>query len=183
VGRTPSRHRLTGWRRPASFGDVSSGPVPGVTEVHPDVTCLSFLLGTWVGEGKGMYPTIEAFSYREEVSFSHVGKPFLSYSQRTWSPDGRPLHSEAGYWRAGAGGHIELVLAHPSGIVEVEEGILHGQRLELSSRFIGHTSTAKEISTLARSIYVNGDTMTYTLLMGAVGQRAQQHLMAQLRRT
>lgn len=152
-------------------------------DLHPKIACLGFLLGTWVGEGAGNYPTIQPFAYREEVSFSHVGKPFLAYSQRTWDADtGLPLHAESGYWRAGADGHVELVLAHPSGIVEVEEGTLDGHSLSLSSVLIGRTTTAKEVTTLARSVTVNGDVMTYTLAMGAVGQPAQRHLEGRLRR-
>ncbi|MGH9024308.1 MAG: FABP family protein [Acidimicrobiia bacterium] len=62
--------------------------------LHPHVGPLGFLLGTWRGEGEGFYPTVPRFAYGEEVRFWHSGKPFLAYSQRTWSlADGRPLHA------------------------------------------------------------------------------------------
>ncbi len=161
------------------MGDLTGeGPV-----LHPDVVPLAFLLGSWTGEGEGTYPTVSRFSYREEVNFGHVGKPFLTYSQQTWSlEDGRPLHSEVGFWRAVPAGRVELVLAHPTGVAEIEEGTLAGPSLELTTRAIGLSSTAKEVTALSRSLRVEGDTLYYTLQMGAVGQPAQQHLRAELRR-
>jgi THAP4-like, heme-binding beta-barrel domain len=160
-----------------------SEPGPPVPTVHPDVAGLAFLLGSWTGDGQGMYPTIQAFSYREEVSFSHNGKPFLAYSQRTWgSSDGRPLHSETGYWRAGPSGWVELVIAHPTGVAEIEEGTFTGTTVEVSTRSIGLSSTAKQISVLGRSYRVDGDVLRYTLYMGAVGLPPQHHVGAELRR-
>jgi hypothetical protein len=144
---------------------------------------LGFLLGRWEGEGQGTYPTIRPFSYREEAIFAASGKGFLLYSQRTWMlDDGRPLHFETGYLRPGQGGRVELVLAHPTGVVEVEEGTQEGQVLELASTAIGLTATAKRVSALSRFIKVEGDIMTYTLSMAAVGQPLQEHLRARLRR-
>ena len=66
--------------------------------LHADLSELEFLLGHWVGEGAGHYPTIDDFSYREQVWFEHVGKPFISYRQATRDAvTGLPLHAETGY--------------------------------------------------------------------------------------
>ena len=67
--------------------------------MHPDLAPVEFLLGTWEGAGKGVYSTIEPFTYNEEIRFTHVGRPFLVYSQRTWNDDGQPMHAETGFWR------------------------------------------------------------------------------------
>jgi THAP4-like, heme-binding beta-barrel domain len=152
--------------------------------LHPDLQPLAGLLGTWRGEGAGEYPTISPFRYGEEVRFWHVGKPFLAYAQRTWSlEDGRPLHAETGYWRARPGGAVEVVLAHPTGIVEVQEGRVDGGRIELHSTTMARTATAKSVTALARRLELAGDRLRYTLAMAAVGQPLQHHLAAELRRS
>jgi hypothetical protein len=150
---------------------------------HPDVAVLAGLLGTWRGEGHGQYPTIEPFHYGEEVRFWHVGKPFLAYTQRTWSmDDGRPLHSETGYWRAKPDGSVEVVLAHPTGIVEVLEGRAEGGVIDLTSTTVIGTSTAKEVTALRRRFELSGDVLRYALSMAAVGEPLSPHLRAELHR-
>ena len=159
-----------------------------VVDLHPGVAVLAPLLGTWSGRGAGRYPTIEPFGYLEEVTFDHIGKPFLIYRQRTKATDdGRPLHAETGYLRAPSPNRVELVLAHPTGVTEIQEGTLSStgptMELELTATAIGRTSSAKEVTALCRSIRVEGDQLTYTVRMGAVGQPLQDHLTATLHRT
>ncbi len=156
-------------------------------DLHPDLEALAPLLGTWTGQGEGKYPTIQPFEYLEEVVFAHVGKPFLAYTQKTKAvADGRPLHAETGYLRVPQPGHVELVLAHPNGITEIEVGnySVTGDRIdvELSTTAIGLTPTAKEVTALGRSLRVDGDELTYSVRMGAMGQPLQDHLAAVLRR-
>lgn len=157
-------------------------------ELHPNLAELAPLLGTWSGRGSGVYPTIASFDYLEEVMFSHVGKPFLVYGQKTKSAaDGLPLHAETGYLRVPQPGRIEWVLAHPSGISEIEVGSYvvtdTGVELQMSAPTIGLAPTAKEVTALSRRYRLDGDELSYTLDMGAVGQPAQNHLTATLRRT
>ena len=157
-----------------------------MADLHPAIAGLATLLGTWAGRGSGVYPTIDPFSYSEEVTFGHSGKPFLTYSQRTKSDDGLPLHAETGYLRLPSPDRVELVLAHPSGITEIDEGTVTGRgtslAIEVHSTHVGCTSTAKDVAALARSFQINGNELTYTVLMGAVGQPVQVHLTATLHR-
>lgn len=151
--------------------------------LHPNLAPLAGLLGTWEGRGRGEYATIEPFEYLETTTFGHAGKPFLAYAQRTTAADdGRPLHVESGYLRVPEPGRIELVVAHPSGHVEVAVGELAGTTLHLRSTVVVGTDTAKSVTSLERTLEVDGDLLHCRLSMAAVDQPLQGHLTAELRR-
>ncbi|MEL6985985.1 MAG: FABP family protein, partial [Actinomycetota bacterium] len=146
------------------------GPSP-----HEAIEPLTFLLGTWRGTGEGSYPTIDTFSYTEEISFGHVGKPFLAYGQKTRHAETEaPLHAESGYWRPGLGSVIEVVLAHPTGLLESLAGAFapseSGGAFELRCPAVLTTASAAEVTATERRITVDGDTLTYEVAMAAVGQ-------------
>lgn len=156
-------------------------------ELHPDLEPLKFLLGDWEGAGVGGYPTIESFRFGQELSFRHVGKPFLSYTSRTWGLDEEgnlagPLATESGYWRPQPGGRVELVLAHPTGIAEIYVGQAAFNRVELVTDVVARTETAKEYTAGKRLYGLIGEDLGYAFDMGAVGQGVQSHLSAQLKR-
>ena len=144
---------------------------------------LAFLLGEWTGRGVGDYPTIERFDYLETTRFRHLGKPYLAYDQRTRTLEGAPLHTEMGYWIPRAGGGVELVLAHPFGVVEIAEGRVEDARVTLRSRTLAASSTGAEVKETARTVWVEGDTLHYAVDMATADQPLQRHLEAELRRT
>ena len=168
-------------------------------ELHPAVDHLAPLLGTWRGGGRGDYPTIEPFTYTEEVSIGHVGKPFLAYTQRTKGADGAPLHAECGYLRPAGEAGLELLVVHPSGIGEVLVGdvtkthfgllvVLRAGADSLSGWAgpeggrVVLAPTAKQVDATERRISVDGDTMRYEVHMAAVGEPMTPHLEAELHR-
>ena len=152
-------------------------------ELHPSVAPLAALVGTWTGGGHGVYPTIEPFDYAETVTFSHTGRPFLAYAQTTTDAvDGRPLHTETGYWRVVGPDRAEAVIAQPTGIAEVLAGTVSDGVVRLRSTDVARTPTAKEVTVVERVLIVDGDALRYELLMAAVGRPFTLHLTGELRR-
>ena len=158
-------------------------------EPHPDLEALSFLLGRWEGAGIGGYPTIESFRFGQEISFSHNGKPFLIYTSRTWRLDeegriGPPLGTESGYWRPRPDHQVEVMLAHPTGIVEIYLGEISGTRIEMATDVVARTATAKEVTAGHRLYGLVGQgapgeqDLAYAYDMAAMGQELQPHLSA-----
>ena len=146
-----------------------------MVELHPLCEPLSPLLGTWRGTGAGSYPTIDDFAYTEELVFGHVGKPFLSMVQRSRDlMTGEPLHGEAGYLRALPDGAVELTVAQPSGVVEVDVGSVTktpgGLVVELESAQVALTPTAKSVTAVRRRLEVAGSMLISELWMAAVGE-------------
>lgn len=168
--------------------DRSDGPdIMNQPVLHPLCEPLLPLLGTWRGRGSGHYPTIDDFGYLEEVTFGHVGKPFLAYGQKTRDATTElPLHAEQGYFRPDAEGGVELVLVQPSGIIEIHTGSITptdgGVELRLHTVHVATAPSAKDVTEVERSITVQGDTLTYDMSMAAVGLELQHHLNATLQR-
>lgn len=157
-------------------------------DLHPDLATLRGLLGTWRGRGHGAYPTIADFDYLEQVTFAHVGKPFLAYTQRTRDAvTDQPLHAEAGYLRPGGqAGTAELVIAQPTGITEVHAGTLEvddGRVVaDLRCDAPGLTPTARRVTSVRRRLLLDADVLVYDLWMGHADTPETHHLAAILHR-
>ena len=157
------------------------------SDLHPDLMPVAFLLGHWHGNGHGDYPTIERFQFGQEVAFTHDGRPFLHYFSRTWLTDDegkrvRPLALETGFLRPQSGGGLELLLAHPTGVVEIYYGKAEGAKLELATDAVARTATAKEYVGGHRLYGLVEGELLWTFDMAAVGQKIQSHIWARLQR-
>src|SRR5215211_4902888 len=77
---------------------------------------LDLLEGTWKGEGRGQFPGVTSFSYREALTFTRRDEKTLAYEQRTQKlydgqTDWLPSHWESGFIRVLESGELELTSA------------------------------------------------------------------------
>ncbi|CAO1430000.1 unnamed protein product [Diamesa tonsa] len=113
--------------------------------MHPAVEPISFLIGTWKSiSAKGIYPTINDFSYSEELVYESIGQPVLNYKSVSRLGD-RPAHLESGFLRIVPGTNkISTLGAHNFGITVISEGTFEEKTLSLQSTEISRMSSAKE---------------------------------------
>lgn len=132
---------------------------------------FGLLEGTWQGEGRGAYPTIDSFDYREKLVFTRRDETTLAYDQRTekrmqGSEKFVTSHWENGFISILTNGDLELVNAQSgsrgevlSGHIEVRDSII---RLHFSSNAL--MNDARMLST-ARRFELEGDRLRYEMQM------------------
>jgi THAP4-like, heme-binding beta-barrel domain len=153
-----------------------------VPDLPPALEPLAFLIGTWRGEGEGEYPGVDPFQYVEELSFEHVGDPFLLVTESSWTPDGAPLHFERGTLRPVGNGRVDLALAHPIGVAEVAEGTVVGTTVTLRSTAVVRTATGSPVTEIGRRYRMEGDDLSYELEMAMEGVARTFHVRPTLPR-
>ena len=113
---------------------------------------MAFLLGRWRGTGTGSYPTIEPFTYREELLFEQVGEPYLLYSQESWDAvTGDPSTSSGGSCGpAPTSVRSSSCSRIPIGVTEMSHGRVDGTilTLEAGRDDVGRTATGLHVAGL-----------------------------------
>ncbi len=157
--------------------------------LQPALAPLAWLVGRWEGAGVVGYPTIESANFGQELTIEHDGRPFLAMSSRTWllDDDGnqvRPLAREEGFWRVLDNGEVELLLAHPTGIVEMYVGRKDAQRpaIELATDGVLRSPAAKAYNSAKRMYGLVDSQLMWVMDMAAVGEPLTSHVSAQLKR-
>jgi hypothetical protein len=155
----------------------------------PVLAPLAWMVGRWEGAGVLGYPTIESAHFWQEITCSHDGRPFLEWQSRTWLLDDagnrvRSLAVELGFWRVLADGEIELLLSHPTGVVEMYVGRREEARpvVELRTDGVLRSPAAKEYNAGKRMYALVDSQLLWAMDMAAAGQSLQSHLSAKLKR-
>ncbi len=158
------------------------------TDLPEPLRPLAWLIGRWQGAGVVGYPTMSgSHNFGQEIVCSFEGRGFLEWRSTSWLLDNdgnmvRPSASELGYWRPVDGGEVELLLVHPTGILEMYAGTAEPARVELHTDSVIRSRTAKEYSAATRMYgLVNSDLM-WVMDMAAMGHPPTAHASAQLKR-
>lgn len=150
---------------------------------------LSLLEGTWAGEGRGEYPTIQSFDYRETLTFRRRDENTLAYEQRTQKRfDGQTefllSHWENGFIRVLENRELEMVNAQSGGRTEILIGIAEpiSNLIRIHFKSSAITNDPRVICT-ERVFELEGDTLRYEMGMQTIKvERLMPHLKITLRR-
>lgn len=149
---------------------------------------FDLLEGTWKGEGRGGYPTVTSFDYRETLTFTRRDEKTLAYEQRAQKRyDGQSewlvSHWESGFIRSLENGELEMTSAQIgrtevlTGKMEVADNIV---RIYFVSKTI--TNDPRMICS-ARTFELRGDTLRYEMEMQTTAvDRLTGHLKIALQR-
>ena len=149
---------------------------------------FTLLEGTWTGAGRGEFPTVTSFDYRETLTFTRRDEKTLAYEQRTQKRyDGQTewleSHWENGFIRILESGELEMTSAQ-IGRVEVLAGKIETQDDITRIHFVSKTITndPRMISS-ARRFELEGDTLHYEMHMQTTKvDSLMTHLRAELKR-
>ncbi|HKI53336.1 MAG TPA: FABP family protein [Anaerolineales bacterium] len=150
---------------------------------------FDLLAGTWTGTGRGGYPTVTSFDYRETLTFTRRDEKSLAYEQRTQKRyDGQSewleSHWENGFIRVLENGELELVNAQ-MGRVEVLIGMVESSGSIFKIHFVSKTITNDpRMVSSARRFVLEGDILHYEMEMQTTAvDQSVRHLEITLQRT
>lgn len=128
------------------------------------------MVGRWEGDGMVEHPSMPVHRFHQALDIEHDGRPFLTWRSQTWAGeegDRTPDVTETAYLRVVPAQEeaprvvdVELVVAHPTGIVEVYTGTAGEGKVEIVTDMVARTATGPDYTAGKRLIgLVNGDLM------------------------
>jgi len=167
-------------------------------DLAPEVYPLAWLVGTWAGHGVIDYPDIPTSDFRQEISFTHDGGPYLIYKSTITLTGmdgevGAVWSVESGFWRVAPSTPdgielkdfqhpLEVVMADAAGLVAVYVGAVGNGRVDLATDLMARTASAAEVNGGTR-LYgnVSGELM-WAWDLAAFGHELQSYASARLSR-
>jgi len=132
---------------------------------------LDLLKGTWRGEGRGQYPGVTSFDYRETLVFTRRDEKNLAYEQRAQKRyDGQTeylqSHWENGFISALENDDLQLVNIQIGGRSEVLVGRIESLNAMFRIHFVSKSlNNDPRMVSSARTFELEGDTLRYEMEM------------------
>ena len=134
------------------------------------IQALNLIEGAWSGKGRGYFPGVTSFDYREVLTFTRRDEKTLAYEQRAQKLyDGQTewleSHWESGFIRILESGELELTSAQ-IGRTEVLTGTIEAAGDIIQFNFVSKaiTNDPRMISS-ARTFELERDTLQYEMEM------------------
>ena len=132
---------------------------------------FDLLEGSWRGEGRGGYPTVTSFDYRETLVFTRRDEKTLAYEQRAQKRYDRQTEYLESHWENGfisilENDDLQLVNIQIGGRSEVLVGTIESLDAIFRIHFVSKTLTNDpRMVSSARAFELEGDTLRYEMEM------------------
>ena len=159
-------------------------------KLTPSSHVLHLLEGTWKGEGRGGYPGVTSFDYRETLVFTQRDEKTLAYEQRTQKLyDGQTeylqSHWENGFISPLDNGDLQMVNIQIGGRNEVLIGTIESLDSMFRIHFVSKTlNNDPRMISSARTLELEGYILRYEMEMHTTKvNQSTPHLKIALRRS
>ena len=143
---------------------------------------LDLLEGTWRGEGRGQFPTVTSFDYRETLVFTRRDEKTLAYEQRNQKYyDGGTeylqSHWESGFISILENDELQLVNIQIGGRSEILVGTVESLDVMIRIHFVSKTlSNDPRMISSARTFELEGDILRYEMEMQTTKVNQSTHI-------
>ena len=160
-----------------------------MSNTSTSIQILDLLEGTWKGEGRGYFPGVTSFDYREALIFTRRDEKILAYQQRTQKLyDGQTeylqSHWESGFISSLENGDLQLVNVQIGGRSEILIGTIESLDGIFRIHFVSKTlSNDPRMISSARTFELEGDALRYEMEMQTTKvEQSNPHLKIALQR-
>jgi hypothetical protein len=135
------------------------------------IQVLNFLEGTWHGDGRGQFPGVTSFAFRETLVFTRRDPRNLAYEQRTQKLyDGQteyvPAHWESGFISILESGELQLVNVQVGGRNEMLVGTVESIDGSFRIHFVSTVlNNDPRMISSGRTFELAGDSLRYEMEM------------------
>ena len=169
------------------FADYQNKPMTDILTISSQI--FSLLEGAWTGEGRGEFPGVTSFDYRETLVFTRRDEKTLAYEQRAQRRyDGGteylPSHWENGFINILEDNSLQLVNIQLGGRSEILVGAVESMNGMFRVHFVSKTlNNDPRMVSSARTFELRGDTLRYDMAMHTTKvERLTPHLKITLQR-